>query len=223
MYSPSLDKDDAKARFDRTNAIAKIVGRLTGSTPSTILPLPRSYLEKTSLGKVSRTKLKTAFENGEYWDFDHENKQKLEEQRALTWRGPESRTENSIVNILGKLLETPSSSLDVNLSIFELGITSFNLIAMKQQIQEDFALERDLSLCILLQNPTIRRISSALGAELSKPREYDPVVPLQTQGNKTSLWCVHPGSGDILVLHSASSAICGSTCICFAYAGVQSG
>ena len=97
------------------------------------------------------------------------------------------------------VLGTPSSSLDVNLSIFELGITSFNLIAMKQQIQDDFAVERDLSLGILLQNPTIRGISSALGAELSKPREYDPVGPLQTQGNKTPLWCVHPGSGDILV------------------------
>lgn len=114
IYSPKFDKDDARARFDTTNAIAKVVGRSTGSTPSTILPLPRSYLEKISLGKVSRTKLKTAFEDGEYWDFDHENKQELDEQRALTWRGPDSSMENSIANIPGKLLGTPSSSLDVN-------------------------------------------------------------------------------------------------------------
>ena len=110
-----------------------------------------------------------------------------------------SSTQNSAVNILSKLLGTPSSSLDVNLSIFELGITSFNLFGMKQQIQDDFALEKDLSLGIPLKNPTIRGMSSALGAEFSKTRQYDPVVPLQTQYSKTPLWCVHPGSSDILV------------------------
>ena len=174
--------------------------RITSSCDDyTISPLPRSYLEKTSLGKISRTKIKTAFKDGEYWDFDHENKQRLDQQRALTWRRPDSSTEDSVVNILSKLLETPSSSIDVNLSIFELGITSFNLIAMKQQIQDDFALERDLSLGTLLKSPTIRGISPALGAERSKCREYDPVVPLQTQGGKAPLWCGYPGSGDILV------------------------
>lgn len=32
-----------------------------------------------------------------------------------------------------------------------------------------------------------------------QPPEYNPIVPLQTNGSKTPLFCIHPGSGDILV------------------------
>ena len=199
VYNPEYDEDDTKARFQVTNAIAKIVGLSTGSKPSHVLPLPKSHLEKTSLGKISRTKVKSAFESGKYQVFEDENDRKLTAFRASIWAGPESEIETGMVDIFGRLLEIPPSSIDVHSSIFELGVSSFNLIAVKQQIQAELAPERDLSFGILLSDPTIRGISSAVDAELLKPREYQPVIPLQTQGTKTPLWCVHPGSGDILV------------------------
>ena len=47
--------------------------------------------------------------------------------------------------------------------------------------------------------PTIASISTAIYSLLSKPVVYDPIVPLQLHGTKTPLFCIHPGSGDILV------------------------
>lgn len=47
--------------------------------------------------------------------------------------------------------------------------------------------------------PTVAAISAAIDSLLSKPIVYDPIVPLQRQGSKTPLFCIHPGSGDILV------------------------
>lgn len=34
---------------------------------------------------------------------------------------------------------------------------------------------------------------------MSQPTIYNPIVPLQENGSKTPLFCIHPGSGDILV------------------------
>ena len=119
--------------------------------------------------------------------------------RASTWTGPETGTEYVLVNIFGKLLKILLSSIDVKASMFELGVSSFNLIAVKHQIQAELAPERDFSFGILLSDPATRGISSAVDTGLSKPWQYQPVIPLQTQGNKTPLWCVHPGSGDTLV------------------------
>jgi thioesterase domain-containing protein len=36
-------------------------------------------------------------------------------------------------------------------------------------------------------------------------RQYDPLVPLQVTGSKTPLFCVHPGTGEILVFVSLAS------------------
>jgi thioesterase domain-containing protein len=42
-------------------------------------------------------------------------------------------------------------------------------------------------------------LSSAIDTELSNSQHYNPIVPLQTRGSRTPLFCIHPGSGDILV------------------------
>lgn len=42
-------------------------------------------------------------------------------------------------------------------------------------------------------------IASSIDTLLSQPRVYNPIVPLQLHGSKTPLFCIHPGSGDILV------------------------
>lgn len=59
-------------------------------------------------------------------------------------------------------------------------------------------LHRYSSLLTIIR-PTIASISATIDSLLSKPVVYDPIVPLQLHGTKTPLFCIHPGSGDILV------------------------
>ena len=204
IYNGEYALDDHATRFEATNAIAKITGLTTGAKPYEVLALPQANLEKTSLGKISRTKVKKAYETGDYSVFQAENTRYLEAYRASTWHNPTTSTEKSLASIFSETLEIPAPDIDASASIFELGITSFNLIAVKSKIQKDLAPDRDLPFGILLGEPTIAGIGAAIDTELSKPRAYDPVVPLQTQGHKTPLWCVHPGSGDILVFIALS-------------------
>ena len=54
--------------------------------------------------------------------------------------------------------------------------------------------------------PTVAAIASAIDRLLSQPTAaYTPVVPLQPHGSGTPLFCIHPGSGDILVFIALAS------------------
>jgi thioesterase domain-containing protein len=51
---------------------------------------------------------------------------------------------------------------------------------------------------MVLTNPTIRGLAKAMES-LTGPRVYNPVVTLQSKGDKAPLWLVHPGVGEVLV------------------------
>jgi thioesterase domain-containing protein len=52
---------------------------------------------------------------------------------------------------------------------------------------------------INVSRPVVGVIASSIDEFLSQPPVYNPIVPLQPHGLKTPLFCIHPGSGDILV------------------------
>jgi thioesterase domain-containing protein len=62
----------------------------------------------------------------------------------------------------------------------------------------------------ILQNATVRALAAVVapGADGQK-KEYDPVVPLQLTGNKTPLFCVHAGSGEILIFLNLANYFAG--------------
>lgn len=69
--------DDQHARFETATAIAKVVALITGQRPGHLIPLAQEMLEKSSLGKISRTKVRTASEKGAYTAFERENAEAL--------------------------------------------------------------------------------------------------------------------------------------------------
>ena len=131
VYNSEYTASDHNTRFEANNAIAKIAGLTMGAKPFEVLPLPKARLEKTSLGKISRSKIKTAYENGEFSSFQVENTHALDAYRASTWRTPSTNTEKRLVEIFSEMLQIPASEINGSASTFELGITSFDLVAVK--------------------------------------------------------------------------------------------
>ncbi|KAF7506907.1 hypothetical protein GJ744_011148 [Endocarpon pusillum] len=180
IYSPEYVENDAKARFSATEAISKVVSLTTSTKPAEILPLPKSMLEKTSLGKISRTKVKAAFSRGAYNPHQTENSAALCDYRFSITIPPSTPTETRLAQILISLLSLPaSSSIPANTSIFTLGITSITLLTLKSQIETQLT-HRPIPLSLLLRSPTIKDISSALSSLNPAPPNYDPIVPLNT-------------------------------------------
>ena len=84
-------------------------------------------------------------------------------------------------------------------SLFDYGITSIDLIAFKQRVQNRLALGMEIPVVTIMINPTIRGMAEALNSLMKGPQPYNPVVPLRTQGDKTTMWLIHPGTDEIFV------------------------
>lgn len=150
VYSPAYAADDAAARFETTTAIVKSVALLTGRKPAHLIPLPTEMLDKSSLGKISRTKVRTAFEKGEYAPFEEEDLKIVQKYRESTQRPAQTETEKRVQSTIAGLLKIPIEDINVDMSIFDLGITSFNLILLKAMIQEAVDAPLEIPMSVLM-------------------------------------------------------------------------
>lgn len=200
VYLPSYALDDIVARATTADSIARIAMMSTGARPQ-VLPLDKSQLQKSALGKLPRTKIKMAFEKGDYSTYQEINSQAIERHRAIARVHPANELERRLLALYIKSLELPEEDFDVQSSLFDMGVTSVELIKLKRHIEKHLSLTEEIPIITLMVNPTVRDLARALEDQQShhKPDEYNPVVPLQAQGEKTPLWLVHPGVGEVLV------------------------
>ena len=178
------------------DSISHITSRIIGTRPRWTVPLPQTRLDKSSLGKLSRTKIQKQFESGAYDNARIEVSSAMRQIALESRVAPESETERTIVRVLNQLLDMPEDEISISKTIFELGITSVGLFRFEQLLRKHLHFDYGISIITFLSNPVIRSIASAIDNQHS--RHYDPVVQLQQRGNKTPLWLVHPASGNIL-------------------------
>ncbi|MCJ1264008.1 hypothetical protein MMC22_003879 [Lobaria immixta] len=198
VYPPTHDPQDSKARTQTTDAITKVTSMTCGVRPYETIPLELSHLPKSSLGKISRAKVRAAFESGAYLDIQNVNNEAIKTYRIAQREEPASPTEELILALFVRRFNLPTDEIGVGSSLFELGVTSIDLISFKQQLQDELKLDKEIPLTLVLTNPTIRGMAEALKS-MSEPHEYNPVVTLQKEGTKAPLWLVHPGVGEVLV------------------------
>lgn len=193
VYGTRQHKDDSPRTVD---AISKIVSGILGARPEWIIPLPEDRLDRSSLGKLSRTKLQKGFDNGA---FDNAKICVSAAMREITLKdrvAPKTETESKIVSVIGKMLDIPSDEVSTSKTIFELGLTSVGLFKFEQSLRQELRFGAGVSAITFLSNPLISVIADAIDNQSS--RNYNPVVQIQTHGTKTPLWLVHPASGNIL-------------------------
>ncbi|KAK1518084.1 hypothetical protein CPAR01_15733 [Colletotrichum paranaense] len=198
-YSPRFRDEDLRARSETVRAITRVISLTTGKRPARIVPLPQSMIEKSSLGKISRSKIRAALESGQFGPIECEDQQLLDQDRQHKRRGAETDSEKVVQGILADLLKMPVVEIDVETSIFDHGVDSMHLILLKTRIQGAIGGQVDIPMSVLLTEPTVVAIASAIDRLVSHPIVYTPIVPLQQNGSGTPLFCIHPGSGDILV------------------------
>lgn len=211
VYRPAYDLEDASARLRTADAVAKIISLLAGNAPDYLFPVSTG-LEKSSLGKISRNQLRNVFEAGQYYDeLLREDQRILESYRRSRFQAAETKMEKLVQGTVADLLAVTPESIDMKASIFDLGVSSFNLIMLKSMLEKAVLKikgqdeEAEIPLSALLNDPSVHAIARGIDEQLEKPREYNPVVPLQTRGHKTPIWFIHPGSGDVLVFVSLAS------------------
>lgn len=111
LYQPSYDVNDVKARVDARIAISEVTIRQCNARPYRILPLGKEAFSKTSLGKLSRAKMRNAFEHGVYAIYEKLDNDCLQSWHVSHHQSPTTETEHTLLGIFAEVLEAPRSSI----------------------------------------------------------------------------------------------------------------
>ncbi|KFX28317.1 peptide synthetase [Ralstonia solanacearum] len=198
MFASTIPLED-EARLHQLNvAIRNTAILLWGFRPARILPLPRTDFPKTSLGKIQRATLRKRFESGEFSETIA-RVEKMTERQMGGYTPAADEIESAIIDIYADMFGIAGSSIGATASFFDLGGTSLDIIKLQQRLSRQFGAQAGVSLAMILQNPSPRALAARIDPTRRVHSEYDPIVPLQTSGSKTPLFCIHPGVGEVLV------------------------
>ncbi|KAK3172674.1 putative NRPS-like protein biosynthetic cluster [Lepraria neglecta] len=196
VYLPQTEEQGSDTRTNIHDAIANVCVNVCGVRPHEVFPVDKEILPKSSLGKISRVKVQTAYKTGALAHFQMTNTESVRNYRLSQRKPPTCDTEKLLFDLFISQHNVPAESIGITDHLFAYGLDSIALVKFTTQLQSEFSLSIPMSL--LLLNPTIETMARAL-ENLQQPQTYSPVVPLQTNGTKTPLWLIHPGTGDVLV------------------------
>lgn len=165
-------------------------------------------LPLSSLGKVSRSKMTSLFEDGVFDEDVAIYRQKLAaHKKDKNQDMAATESELLLLDDFAKVLGVDLNTIGPETRLYDVGFTSMDLIRLKRRI--DSRLGMTVPVITLMKNPTARSLARALDSEprldnwSEKPKQsttdYDPVVILKPSGTKTPLWLIHPGVGEVLV------------------------
>ncbi|KAE9374207.1 putative non-ribosomal peptide synthase-like protein [Stipitochalara longipes BDJ] len=200
-YLPSYNIPDPTPRVETSASICKAVVTHCGVRPYKIFPLDGKFLQKSSLGKLPRSSIRKAFEDGVYDNFMKLDEALISCYKDDAFESAITRTEFAIVEACNSLLNTTGAEIGINNDLFKLGISSIDLLKLRLHLQCNLNIS-EIPITVFFSNPVIRDLANAL--EDIQKHTYEPVVVLQPNGDKTPLFLLHPGTGEILTFMNLS-------------------
>lgn len=197
-YATTIDPADEARRHQLSVAVRNTTILLWGFRPSLILPLPKTAFPKTSLGKIQRATMRKRLEAGEY-AAELAAAGEISRRQTGEHVPPDGPIETAIAGVFADMFGLPPDTISATASFFDLGGTSLDILTLQQRLHVMLERTEPVSLVTILQNPSVRALASHLEPTRRRTHEYDPIVPLQTTGSKTPLFCIHPGVGEVLV------------------------
>nr|APX44016.1 polyketide synthase [Pestalotiopsis microspora] len=188
--------------------IEKIIFLYCSSKPRAIIPLPTSFIEKSSIGKFSRSGMRKAYESGKFSDHEERCRHRISMARAIDRIQPETDLEKKLIEVFADELDLRTDEVRFSDSIIDMGFDSIRLLGFKARLQKLLGLDQEIPIGTLLTSPTIKSLAQVLSVDNTKTvtsGSYNPVIKLQTGKSKSPpIWFIHPGLGEILVFLNIS-------------------
>lgn len=197
VYLPSYEPNDYATAMATEAAISKSVIIYCGVRPYRIIPLAASFLQKSSLGKLSRQKIRAAFEDGQYDAYTLSDQAKLTRLQHDPHQPAATTTEQTIIDVYLQMFPTGSLQIGRNSDLSALGGTSIDLLRLKAALQKALGIH-DIPINTMFAHTVLHELAEALDL-LKHTRTFSPVVVLQPHGDKTPIWLVHSGLGEVLI------------------------
>ncbi|TVY35770.1 Didemethylasterriquinone D synthetase [Lachnellula occidentalis] len=207
VYLPTYDAKDYAIAMATEAAISKSVIVYCGVRPYRIIPLVASFLQKSSLGKLSRQKIRAAFEGGKYAAYGFSDEAKLTGLQHNSHQPAATVTEQTIIDVYLQIFPTGSLQIGRNSDLSALGGSSIDLLRLKSSLQTALSIH-DIPINTLFAHTVLHELAEALDL-LNHTRTFSPVVVLQPHGDKTPIWFVHSGLGEVLIFMNLARHITG--------------
>ncbi|KAG2106139.1 Alpha/Beta hydrolase protein [Suillus discolor] len=207
FYSPTFDLDgvDASSKLFATHrALRDICLKMITLPPQFVVPIPVNQMEKTtSQGQLeAHRSLGGASERGT-WRYVRRAVHGDGEGafQDICWdlqpRGKRDVATTSSNSAVPPLMSSGQYRLPAlkRLSLMHI------IFRLKREGEAHFDLP-EIPTIQVLKHPVISSLANYVDSLLSKDsqtEEYDPIVPLQLTGNKTPIFFVHPGVGEVLI------------------------
>ncbi|KAH7884191.1 atromentin synthetase [Phlebopus sp. FC_14] len=204
FYSPSFDlggEDAATTLLATHRALRDISVKMITLPPQAIVPIPVENMEKTTLGKLSRSRLLNQFKQGELDKYLTKAEALVSKARGATFVPPSTDAEKTLAGIYAGIFNMEVADVSAADNFFELGGTSIDVILLKRDAEAAFDLA-EIPTIQILKHPVLSSLVNyivSLKTKSANAEEYDPIVPLQLTGNKAPIFMVHTGVGEVLV------------------------
>lgn len=201
------EANDTNSILDTINGINRAVVGFCAKQPLAIIPLPKEQMPKSTIGKLSRRKLKDQFEAGSFAQYrtpfnDSRTKDAPMATEPSQANGEHmlSVMERKIAEIFSNHTNTPLEVLILPDALHHLGIDSIGYMRIKRSLQEAFRFDKEIPMGMLVRCSSIHELEQTLLSLGTVHWEYDPIVPLSVRGSKLPLFLIHAGNGEILNL-----------------------
>jgi len=196
--------------LDSLRGIRNVCSIFCSQAPYVVLPLPPQYFVKTALGKVSRTGLMKAYEQGKFSVIEKSLNNAAAARKHQTSDSPRSIIDEAVCEGVAIVFEMEYSTIRLDQNLFDIGASSMHLIRLKQFLQERLDI-RDIPTIEILKRPVIAELSVYIkrvsDITSGQPVAYNPLVCFTPHGSKSPLYLVHPGVGEVLIFINLARAL----------------
>lgn len=201
LFNPTEAAIGPKYMRATLQAIDKSIFSICAQKALRIIPLPKNLLPKSTIGKLSRARLKQEFEKGAFDDYIiEENTVKKATNGASPGKSLDSLSplQKEIAQIYAGIVGIAPEELIGQDALLSSGINSLGFMRLKKGLEKGLKIHQDIPMPVLIRSHSLADLEHELTLIGTVSKEYDPIVPLATQGSKQTLFLLHPGAGEFL-------------------------
>jgi acyl-CoA synthetase (AMP-forming)/AMP-acid ligase II/thioesterase domain-containing protein len=207
LFNPSEEAIGFRKLRETLQAIDKVVISFCSQRSLRVVPLPKSLLPKSTIGKLSRSQLKKQYEDGTFEDYYCHDLPFLTETTANhasndTFARKTTKDvtplERELAVVYSSIVNVSADTLLGENALLSSGIDSIGFIKLKKALEAALHMDVEIPMPILTSCSSISELSEKLTRLGTTSTEYDPIVPLVTKGSKPSIFLLPPGAGEFL-------------------------
>jgi thioesterase domain-containing protein len=203
LFNPTEAAIGAKNMRATLQAIDKCVFTVCAQKPIHVVPLPKALMPKSTIGKLSRAKLKQSFESGEFDDYLVEGgRSSLRLGHGTMINGASlddlSPLQREIAHIYAGIVGVKPEELIGQDALLSSGINSIGFLRLKKALEKGLKIHQEIPMPLLLRCHSLADLEHELTLLGTVSQQYEPIVPLVTTGTQQSLFLLHPGAGEFL-------------------------